>query len=342
MPLSAVLTAPGTFTLEERPALTPVAGEVVIRVEHAGVCGTDLALFKGDYPVPLPLVCGHEFVGRVLRTGAGVSPDLRGHRVVAEINNTCLAWKRPDLCRACRMGMPSHCQRRNVTGIIGKDGAFAEEVTVPAGALLKVPEAIAPLVATLTEPLAAALQTFAMTPVRGDETVVVLGPGRLGILIVFVAALKGLRVLVGSRSEAKRERAKRLGAAVACSPEDLVDTVREETEGLGADIVVDATGTPEGINQALQLVRPRGVVSVKTTCGLPAQGLDMTRVVVDELRLQGSRCGPFEPALEILARHQGTLRPLITSTRPLSDAQAAMESAFQEDKVVLTMLTSAE
>ena len=337
MPISAVLTAPGQITLEDRPKQEPAKGEVVIAVEHAGVCGTDLALFKGDYPVPLPLVCGHEYVGRVVQTGPGVSSEWENQRVVAEINNTCIARGRADLCRACRMGLPGHCQKRNVTGIIEKDGAFAEEVTVPAGVLLKVPDTLDPLLAVLTEPLAAALQTFEMTPVQGNETVAVLGPGRLGILIVFAARLKGLKVFAGSRSEAKRQRALRFGATEALPPDALLHRVREDTEDLGADIVIDATGTPDGITQAINMVRPRGVVSVKTTCGLPAGGLDMTKLVVDEILLQGSRCGPFAPALDILHAHQETLRPLITSQRPLSETQQALESAANEDKVVLDM-----
>ena len=191
-----------------------------------------------------------------------------------------------------------------MTGIINHDGAFADEVKVAQGTLHEIPEGIEPATATLTEPLAAALQTFEMSPVTGGETVAVIGPGRLGILIVFVAALKGCRVITISRSDAKRQRSLDFGASQAFSPEQAEKDVKKITEGLGADIVVDATGQPDGITKALSLVRPRGIISVKTTCGLPAQGLDMTKLVVDEIRLQGSRCGPFGPALKILKEHQ--------------------------------------
>lgn len=337
MPQAAVLTAPRTLTLENRQSLSPGAGEVIISVEHTGVCGTDLALFSGDYPSPLPLVCGHEFVGQVTDRGEGVESHWRHCRVVAEINNSCTAYNRKTLCAACRRGMPGHCLQRDVTGIIKRDGAFAEQVKIPAGALHKLPEGLDPLTAVLTEPLAAALQTFEMTPLTGDETVVVLGPGRLGILIVFAAALKGANVIACSRSQQKRERAKVFGASDACSPETISEKVMEATEGLGADIVIDATGTPEGIDQAINLVRPRGVVCVKTTCGLPVTGLNMTKLVVDEVQIQGSRCGPFAQALDILNNHQNKLGSLITSVRPLQEAQMAVESAFQEDKVVLQM-----
>jgi threonine dehydrogenase-like Zn-dependent dehydrogenase len=337
MPKIAQLTAPCTISIKERESLTPGPHEAVIGVETAGVCGTDLALFSGDYPVPLPLVCGHEFVGIVKSIGAGVDKRWLGRRVTAEINNTCLSYSRSPLCRTCALGMPEHCQKRTVTGIIAHDGAFAEEVIVAQGTLHAIPMPLDPIVAALTEPLAAALQTFEMSPVKSGETVVVIGPGRLGILIVFVAVLKGCRVIAVSRSQNKRQRTLNFGASQACSPEEAEPVIQAFTDGLGADIVVDATGQPDGITQALALVKPRGVVSVKTTCGLPVQGLNMTKLVVDEIRLQGSRCGPFGPALKILTERQEMLKSLITSIRPLAEAQEALESAFSEDKVLLRM-----
>jgi threonine dehydrogenase-like Zn-dependent dehydrogenase len=337
MPKIAQLTATRTIVIKDRPSLSAKADEVIIGVSTAGICGTDLALFSGDYPVPLPLVCGHEFVGEVQSLGDGVDKRWLGKRVTAEINNTCKSYNRSPLCRACKTGMPSHCQKRTVTGIINHDGAFAEEVAVAQGTLHEIPDGMEPEVAALTEPLAAALQTFEMSPVMGDETVVVIGPGRLGILIVFVAQLKGCRVIAVSRSEAKRARSLEFGASRALSPEQAESNIKEITGGLGADLVVDATGHPDGITKALSLVRPRGILSVKTTCGLPAEGLGMTKLVVDEIRLQGSRCGPFGPALKILEQHQKKLKTLITSTRPLDEAQQALESAYRENKVLLRM-----
>mgnify|MGYP005649953853 FL=1 len=224
-----------------------------------------------------------------------------------------------------------------MTGIIQHSGAFAEEIAVAAGTLHEIPDSVDPLTATLAEPLAAALQTFIMSPITREETIVVLGPGRLGILIVFIAALKGLKVLAVSRSEAKRDRALDYGAIWTCSPDEAEVLIKKNTEGLGADLVVDTTGNPDGITQALKMVRPRGTVCCKTTCGLSPKGLDMTSLVVDEVRLQGSRCGPFEPALEILKTHHDKLKHLITSTRPLEETQAALESASKENKVVISM-----
>ncbi len=337
MPLAATLIAPRTMELRNRGALKPESNEVVIAVDHAGICGTDLALFSGDYNVSLPLVCGHEFVGTVASAGDGVDRSWLGKRVTAEINNTCIAYNNPSPCPACTRGMSHHCMKRTVTGIIAHNGAFAEEVAVPAGTLYEVPATVDPVTATLTEPLAAALQTFVMTPAQESETVVVQGAGRLGILIVFVAALRGLNVIAISRSETKCKRALQFGASEAWTPDQAEAKIREATEGLGADIVVEATGQSDGIQQALKWVRPRGTLSVKTTCGLSGGKMDWTRLVVDEICIQGSRCGPFEPALKILAKHQEKLRKLITCLKPLTDVQKAMESAAHEDKIILNM-----
>jgi threonine dehydrogenase-like Zn-dependent dehydrogenase len=337
MPRITQLITPGKIEITERAPLSAEPGEVVIQVQHAGICGTDLSLFHGDYPVPLPHICGHEFMGRVIETGEGVGRKWIGKTVTAEINNTCLAYEKKSLCAACKKGVPSHCQTRTVTGIINHSGAFADEVKVAAGTLHEIPSNVDPLIATLTEPLAAALQTFVMSPMQKDETLVVIGPGRLGILIIFAASLKGIKTIAVSRSKTKRNRAIQFGAQHAFAPDNALEEIKNMTKGLGADIVVDTTGNPEGITQALKIVRPQGTISCKTTCGLPATGLDMTQLVVDEIRLQGSRCGPFDPALKIIQPHQQKLKSLISSTRPLEEIQAALESATKEDKIVLNM-----
>lgn len=337
MPRITQLTAPGKIEIKEREPLSAGPGEAIIEVQHAGICGTDLALFHGDYPVPLPHVCGHEFTGKVISVGEGTDKKWVGKTVTAEINNTCIAYGKKTLCAACEKGVPAHCQTRTVTGIINHEGAFADEVHVAAGTLHEIPSNVDPLIATLTEPLAAALQTFEMSPMQKNQTLVVLGPGRLGILIIFAASLKGIKTITVSRSEAKRNRALDFGAQHAFAPGKANDETKKITDGLGADMVVDTTGNPNGITQALKLVRPRGTIACKTTCGLPSTGIDMTQLVVDEVRLQGSRCGPFKPALEIISAHQEKLKSLITSTYPLEETQAALESASKENKVVLNI-----
>ena len=337
MPRITQLVAPKKIEIKEREVLSAGPGEAVIQVQHAGICGTDLALFHGNYPVPLPHICGHEFMGKVTEAGDGVDSKWIGKPVTAEINNTCLAYGKKDLCIACEKGVPSHCQTRTVTGIINHSGAFADEVKVAAGTLHEIPSNVDPLIATLTEPLAAALQTFVMSPMKKDDKLVVIGPGRLGILIIFAASLKGIKTIAVSRSETKRNRSIQFGAQHAFAPEDAMAEICNVTEGLGAEMVVDTTGNPDGITQALKLVRPQGTIACKTTCGLPATGLDMTQLVVDEIRLQGSRCGPFKPALKAIQSHQQKLKSLISSTRPLEEIQDALEAAEKEDKIVLNM-----
>jgi 2-desacetyl-2-hydroxyethyl bacteriochlorophyllide A dehydrogenase len=334
MPKIALLTGPRRIEVRERPPLEPAPNDVVVAVEAAGICGTDLALFSGEYRVKLPLVPGHEFVGKVTAAGQNVDPRWIGKRVAAEINNTCFACKWEPLCRACRLGLPTHCQRRTVTGIIDRDGAFAEEIAVPAGTLHEIPAALDSRAAVLVEPLAAALQTFNLTPLRGNEAVAVLGAGRLGILIIFAAVLRGLRVVAVSASESKRDRAMDFGAFAACTPGQAEQTIKKETEGLGIDIVVDATGNPEGLELAMRLVRPRGTIALKTTCGLPAREIDATKIAVDEIRVQGSRCGAYPPAIELLVKHQGQLQKLVTRITGLNDAQDALLAARAENKVI--------
>jgi threonine dehydrogenase-like Zn-dependent dehydrogenase len=233
-------------------------GETIVQVKHAGVCGTDLALFNGDYRVPLPHVCGHELTGTVKQIGQGVNSKWLGKTVTAEINNTCIAYNRKSLCSACKNELFSHCLERTVTGIIQHSEAFAEKLAVAAGTLHEIPNSVDPLSAKLAEPLVAVMQTFNMLPITREEIIVVLDPGRLGILIVFVAALKGLKVLAVSRSEAKRDRALDYSAIWTCSPDEADVLIRENTQRLGVDLVVDATGNPDGITQALKMTRPQG------------------------------------------------------------------------------------
>ena len=337
MPRTAQLIAPGKLEIKQKPYLFARPGEAIIEVYYSGVCGTDLALFHGEYPAFLPHVCGHEITGRVKSVGEGVDKNWIGKKVTAEINNTCISYGKNQLCSSCKKNLPSHCQTRTVTGIINHEGAFADEVRVAAGTLHEIPSNIDPLIATLTEPLAAALQTFELSPIEKNETVVVLGAGRLGVLIVFVAFLKGTQTVAVSRSDTKRKRAFDFGAQHVFTPDDAIDEIKNLTDGLGANKVIDTTGNPDGIKQAFKLVRPRGTIDCKTTCGLPSTGLNMTKLVVDEIRLQGSRCGPFKPAMKIIQKHQKKLKSLITSIRPLEETQAALESASKENKVILNI-----
>ncbi|MCX7014543.1 MAG: alcohol dehydrogenase catalytic domain-containing protein [Candidatus Sumerlaeota bacterium] len=350
MPTHAVLTSPRRIEIQDRPPRPLGPREARIAVAFAGVCGTDLAIYKGDYAVPLPLVPGHEFSGRIVEVGAETAPEWVGCRVVAEINNTCLARGEADPCEACRRRIPRHCQRRTVLGIVACDGAFATEVVVPAANAHLLPQGVSDREAVFVEPVAAALQTFEMGPLgrrgaegfplNGPPWVVVLGVGRLGLLVAAVAKGLGARVLGVSRSPDKLERAAPYApyceALVSAANEDhAVAEIRRRTGGLGADYVVESTASPRGLALAARLVRPRGTIALKSTPGLPACKTDLTQLVVDEIRLQGSRCGPFPEAIRFIRARKIDLASLIGSIHPLAETAAALEAAAREPKVLI-------
>jgi alcohol dehydrogenase len=336
---AAVMVSPGEIKIEERqePGLDP--SEVLIKVKFAGVCGTDIALFSGEYTVPLPLVLGHEFSGEVIEVGNKVEKELTGKRVVAEINNTCLAYSNKNLCEFCERGLSNHCSRRTVVGIISYDGAFSELVRIPVGSVHVLPPEISDAEAVFVEPLAAAIRTFDLTPVKRNDTIAVLGAGRLGTLISSVANSLGARVIAISRSKWKLERAKKFGASevINSSLQDSVKKIRDITNGIGADIVVEVTGTPEGLNLALELARPRGTIALKTTCGLISPSINFTKAVVDEIRIQGSRCGPFDKAIEMLKSGTIPVASLISNSYPLERVKDAIIAASTVSKVLIEM-----
>jgi threonine dehydrogenase-like Zn-dependent dehydrogenase len=334
---AAVLVAPRALRVVERPPPEPGRNEVLIRVSYAGICGTDLALFRGDYHADLPLVLGHEFCGRVVATGGGVSEKWRDAYVAAEINSTCLTRREADPCPLCRRELPNHCANRRVLGIRAADGAFADRVVVPEGALHPLPADLSPWAGVLVEPVAAALRTFELTPVSPGDAVVVLGAGRLGLLVTCVARSYGARVFAVSRAEATRSLARRFGAhdALDAADPDAPAAVRRVTGGVGADVVVECTGRPEGLMHALAYVRPRGAVALKTTCGIAAPGVDVTGLAVREITVQGSRCGPFGKAIERLASGLVPVDDYVSGVYPLEDAAGALEAAGRSTKVLL-------
>ena len=334
---ATALSAIRKFEIVDRqfPPLQP--SEAIVRVKFAGVCGTDIALFSGDYSAPLPLVPGHELVGEVAEVGREDNRSWIGKRVTAEINNTCRSYHREAFCPACRRGLFNHCFKRTVVGIIGYDGAYAEYLRAPVLNLHALPDIITWEEGVFIEPLAAAIQTFELTPISSLSNVVVLGAGRLGLLICAVAALKKARVCVVSRSPAKLKRTFDWGAieAINANHPKWIEAVRRWTRGVGADVVVDATGSPEGLRLAAEIVRPRGTIALKTTCGLPATGIDTTKLVVDEVRIQTSRCGPFAKAIGLMTRLGLPVRSLISEVFPLEDAGAAVEAAASSSKILI-------
>jgi alcohol dehydrogenase len=335
--LAAVLKAPGRIEVEDVGEPWPGPSDLVVRVRAAGICGTDLALYSGQYAVEYPLVPGHEFCGYVEAMGEEVSDDWMGALVTAEINLNCLVRHDPDPCAACRVRRPAHCLRRQALGIRGADGAFAERIRVPAEAAHRLPKDFSAWSGAVVEPVAAAISTFERTPIEATDTVVILGAGRLGLLVTRIAHSFGSKVIAATRSEAKRELALRFGASEALDAANplLPDLVRDRTGGLGADVVVDCTGSPEGVGLALKLVRARGTIALKSTPGAAADGFDLTETVVSEIRLEGSRCGPFDKAIDRLTAGRIPLDDYVAGVFPLEEIEAAFEASKRAAKILI-------
>jgi threonine dehydrogenase-like Zn-dependent dehydrogenase len=241
------------------------------------------------------------------------APSLVGRRVVGEINAYC------GECPTCRAGRPTHCPNRTTLGIWGRDGAFAEYLTLPARNLYPVPDGLPDEAAVFTEPLAAALEILEQVHIRPTDRVVVLGDGKLGLLVAQVVALLGCDLVVVGRHPEKLAILARRGVSTALAG---------ETDGLVADVVVECTGRPEGFATAKRLLRPRGTLVLKSTYHGQVEA-DLTALVVDEISLVGSRCGPFPPALRLLQRGLVDVRPLISEIYPLSEGEKAFAHAAE-------------
>ena len=282
--------------------------DIIVDVVKAGICETDLQLCKGYMGFRGTL--GHEFVG-IARSGRFV-----GQRVVGEINCAC------HVCEMCRRQLSNHCPHRTVIGIVAHDGAFADSVVVPECNLHAVPDHVTDDEAVFTEPIAAACRIAEQIPLAGGEVVTVLGDGRLGNLCAQVLRHQGCAVRVVGKHDFKLRILDELGI-----PTIKLDDLRPQRD---SDIVVDCTGSPTGLTTALQLVRPCGSIVLKTTVAAD-QTLHMAPFVIDEIKLIGSRCGPFRVALELLSRRAISVAPLLTATYPLEAAAAAFEHAVRKD-----------
>ncbi len=286
----------------------PQEGEVLVEVALAGVCATDLALAQGY--MEFEGIPGHEFVGRAL------SGPLEGQRVVGEINAGCGA------CGACRgeQGLDArHCASRSVLGILGRHGAFAERLVLPARNLLVVPDSVTDTQAVFCEPLAAAYEILEQVqPVEGTR-VLVAGDGRLGLLIAKVLNASGCLVdLAGHHPD-------RVPTGIG-DRTGLLDDARGPLQGERYALAVEATGSPDVLARLMPWVRPKGTLVIKTTTGRPVP-IDLTPAVVDELTLLGSRCGPFDVALEALANGRVKVDSLVHATYPLAEIPRAFEQA---------------
>jgi threonine dehydrogenase-like Zn-dependent dehydrogenase len=282
--------------------------EALIRVRKAGICSTDLELVKGYYPYAgIP---GHEFVGDVVD-----APDKSwiGQHVVGEINAVCGA------CEACNNGRPTHCENRTVLGIINRDGVFAEYTTLPLKNLRCVPDSVPDDAAVFTEPLAAALEIQQQIQIKPTDRVLLIGAGRLGQLIAQTLTLNVCDLHVVARHKHQQQLLRARGIRLI---------IEDEIQPRKWDIVVEATGSPDGFNLGQRAVRPRGTILLKSTYKGDVN-INFSSIVVDEITVLGSRCGPFEPALRLMENRAVDPTALITAQYKLGEALKAFEQAAQ-------------
>lgn len=294
------------------PVVPP--GEALVRVRLAGICNTDLEILRGY--MDFRGVPGHEFVGIVEQAEV---PEWVGKRVVGEINCSC--WE----CPTCRAGRPTHCPNRTTLGIWGRDGAFAERLSLPIRNLHAVPDSVPDEQAVFVEPLAAALQVLEQVHVRPTHRVAVVGDGKLGLLVAQVMSLTGAEVHLVGRHREKMALLKGMAAL------HLDGSLSE----LQVDCVVECSGQPGGLALARKILRPRGTLVMKSTYHGDVS-VNLSALVVDEITLVGSRCGPFAPALRLLERGLVAVEPLVSAVYPLSRWTEAFAAA--QEKGVLKVL----
>jgi len=285
--------------------------EALVRVHLSGICNTDLEIARGY--AGFKGTIGHEFVGVVEESPGN---KLLGQRVVGEINAGC------GKCELCTAGDPRHCSNRTVLGILGRDGAHAEFLRLPLTNLLPVPDMLVDEHAVFAEPLAAACGIMELVSIKPNHRVAVIGDGKLGLLCAQAIALSGASVLLIGKHAEKLRIAERRGIETI-APKAAAKRKRE------FDVVVEASGSPSGFVGALELLRPRGTLVLKSTFQGPSKidEIDQARLVVDEITILGSRCGRFQPALDLLKKGAIDIDSLISEEYPLSQGVHAMERA---------------
>ena len=303
--MRALVVDPKLSFRSDYPDPSPATGESLVHVSLAGICGTDLEIARGY--MNYRGIPGHEFVGQVVQTS---DPRLANKRVVGEINAACRH------CSLCNLGLGRHCTDRTVLGIKGRNGTFAEYLALPNENLLPIPDSIPDESAVFTEPLAAAYEIFEQLRIAPEGSVVVLGDGRLGAMVSLALKAEGHRPIVAGHHREKLERLAALG----------LSTALEQTLNASYDIVVDCTGHGNGLTRAIELVKPRGTIVLKSTAAAGA-ALNLAPIVINEITVVGSRCGRFAPALAALEAGKLDLRPLIDDTFSLEDGPQALEAA---------------
>jgi threonine dehydrogenase-like Zn-dependent dehydrogenase len=290
--------------------------EALIKIRKAGICSTDLELVKGYYPYTG--ILGHEFVGEVVEAD---DSSWLGRRVVGEINVVC------HQCEQCLSGRSTHCENRTVLGIVNRDGTFAECTQLPITNLHRVPDSVPDEMAVFTEPLAAALEIQQQIQLKPTDRVLLIGAGRLGQLIAQTLALTGCDLRVVARHAQQQNLLKRRGIRIIAE---------EEIQPWRWDVVVEATGSPSGFALARKAIRPRGTLVMKSTYK-GETSINFSSIVVDEINIIGSRCGPFEPALRLMESRQVDPTVLIADEFKLENALKAFERAAESGVLKVLM-----
>ena len=302
--------------------------QALIRIKAAGICGTDLAIVKGFLQTPVPIILGHEFAGEIVKIGKKMDPSWLSKHVTSEINSNI-----DNNCYYCQRNIFTQCVSRKALGI-DINGSFAEYIAVDSYLLHAFPSTISWSEATFIEPLVAAFSVFEMMPVdEEDKFIAIFGLGKLGLLICQVAILKGLKIIVVDGSEKKLALAKKFGAKEIINrlkEKNVPNVIQNSTNGLGADIVVDATGNPDALEDIVASCRTRGKLHIKSTHGL-ATSINLTDIVVRELTLYSSRCGPFDKAIDVLKSGKIQVKDLISKEFSLDEIQEAFAS-YEESR----------
>jgi threonine dehydrogenase-like Zn-dependent dehydrogenase len=329
--MRALVFRNNALALEENypiPELQP--GEALIKVLQAGICNTDLEIIRGY--LDFQGVLGHEFVGIVeaVHEGPGASSPayLISKRVVGEINAAC---HRPD-CFYCQHNMPTHCSNRTTLGILNRDGVFAEYLTLPTANLHLVPDNISDEEAVFVEPLAANFEMLEQVHLKPKDSVVILGDGKMGQLAAQVLVLSGCEVMMVGKYIEKLALAEKYGVHTYVL-DDAASFALENKRRV--DLVVECSGSAQGFEMALRLVKPRGTLILKSTVA-DKTTLNLAPIVIDEIRVQGSRCGPFAPAIRALSLKLVDVHPLISARYTLDEGLAAFHHA--QRKGVLKVL----
>ena len=331
-PILAAVTRLNAVTVLQKPFPRLRPGWALIRVRLAGICNTDIEILRGYHNFQGTL--GHEFVGDVVRVASEKDRHWIGRRVVGEINLACAGLGFRELCSYCQRGLRTHCARRRVLGIIGHDGAFAEYLALPVVNLHRVPEGVPDEAAVFTEPLAAACEIVEQVKnIRAHRDAAVIGDGKLAQLIARVLRTAGLRVIMIGKHAKKL----RLGRLADIATEKVTSPSARRADAF--TLTVEATGSPSGLALAQRITAPRGTLVLKSTFH-GAANVETWPIVVKELTVIGSRCGPFPAALALMRLARVDPRPLISRVFALEDAAKAIRYA-QKPGVMKVLLKPA-